>query len=243
MGLKFSPNLVAEILQRHSLESKLKRCYLQKELLKRKISGSRVQLLPNLHETVVCTTINPRNKKILDVGFNVPEDLILNNFCKILTGLIRTPVVMDSGTYAYVTLKSIANADKTVYVYHRGGASSNPDVTFNCGQGYNCGTAIQIGSGTTAAARTNYCIETAFGSAPESGRIGTSTGSYGAGTIAVGTAFPAGGSGTINEVGMFGEWYDSSETLFEFMIFHDILASGVAFSAGELINISYLIST
>ena len=54
-------------------------------------------------------------------------------------------------------------------------------------------------------------------------------------------AISAGGSGTVNETGFFGYWWfqDNSGTLHTYMLFHDILGAGVAFVAGNTINLSY----
>jgi hypothetical protein len=92
---------------------------------------------------------------------------------------------------------------------------------------------IQFGSGTTAAQRNNYAIQTAFATAPESTKFQCGPGAYAAGVISFGNLITAGGSGTVNEIGLFNlcGWLNgwSGNT----MMTHDILGSGVAFVAGN----------
>jgi hypothetical protein len=47
------------------------------------------------------------------------------------------------------------------------------------------GVKFQVDSGTTAAARTDYKIQTAFGTAPESDMFAVGWGSYAAGTVVI----------------------------------------------------------
>jgi len=105
------------------------------------------------------------------------------------------------------------------------------------------GTSIQVGSGSTAAARTDYKIETALGTAPEDDLFDTGSGSYAAGATSVAGAITAGGSGTINEVVLAGHWYDETADNFDdFCLFHDILVSGEAFTPAQTITVAYTLN-
>ena len=182
------------------------------------------QLHARMHETVALSILNSKGK-IESVGINKPDDLILDNFGSWLAKIYRTPVYAASAA----SLKDITNTARDVLTY-------NNDYGF---ANYGCGTNIGIGSGTTTADRADYNIETAFGTSPESTVFGTTTGSYAAGYISFSGAVTAGGSGTVNETGVFGFWYYSSYA--NFMLFHDNLETGQPFTAGQTINCSYSI--
>ncbi len=199
-----------------------------------------------MHETVALSILNSKGK-IESVGINKPDDLILNNFGYWLAALIQPPTSWAGGTtYASTTLKDTANTSRTVATYAN--ACSIYAGTFNyAGTAQNTGTYLQVGSGTTTAARADYNIETAFGTAPESGVFSTAVGSYAAGYISFSGAVTAGGSGTVNETGFFGKWiYGTPNSAVEvdvanFMLFHDNLETGQPFTAGQTINCSYSI--
>jgi len=80
IGCTFSKRLEQAALRRHTYESALTRLDIQKQRLQRLLSGKKADLLPNLHESVMCAVLEPKSKKIVDIGFNVPEDIILDNF-------------------------------------------------------------------------------------------------------------------------------------------------------------------
>jgi len=186
-----------------------------------------------IFESVVVSVLD-RRKRITGVGLNVPGDLILNNFGTWLAGLIRNP----SNSNSYVNLIDVNNASQSVYTF---GTCVAGSVCFNTAVN-SPGTYIQVGSGSTAAARANYKIETAFGTAPESAVFGSGAGSYAAGVINFSAAITAGGSGTVTETGLFAQWALASTGISTFMLFHDILASGVPFTAAQLINVAYSIT-
>ena len=105
------------------------------------------------------------------------------------------------------------------------------------------GTQFQLGSSTTAPTRADYKINTALGTAPESGLFSTGIGSYASGYVSIGGAISAGGSGTVNETGVFGYWFSATNsTPYSFMLFHDVLSSGVSYVAGNTLYVSYSIS-
>lgn len=183
-----------------------------------------------IFESVVVSVLD-RRERIKAVGLNVPNDLILNNFGTWLAGLIKTPLAAPKE----VSLIDSGGVSRTVAVYRAD--DSFADATRVVG------TRFQVGSGTTSAARGDYKIQTAFTVAPESGVFSTGDGSYAAGNVSCSAAITAGGSGTVNETGFFGTWYSYvAAASYDFMLFHDILAAGVAFAAGQIITVSYSIS-
>lgn len=184
-----------------------------------------------MHETVLLAVLNPKTHKILDAAINKPNDLILDNFGLWFAGLIRNPVVGASGT----TCKDIANANKVVLCF---GQQAGSAYNFNL-SAYATGSYVQVGKGQTPPLRSNYNIETAFGTAPESGVFGSGAGSYAAGTISFSASVTAGGSDTAYETGFFGRWIDQTQALVTIMLFHDLLASGVPFTPGKLLVTSY----
>lgn len=192
------------------------------------------------HKIFECAIVSvlDKRRRIKGIGLNVPNDLILDNFGTWLAGLIRAPA--DS-TGPAVSLKDAAGTSRTLNIYGRGAASvqifNHSDTTTP-----SLGTQLQVGSGTTPAARTDYAITTPFTVVPESDRFATGPGSYAAGAISLSGAITAGGSGTANETGFFAVWNDTTPAARTIMLFHDILAAGVAFTAGKIINVSYSIS-
>lgn len=231
IGLTLNKRIEKAIISRHSLESQLERLELQRGLLQRKIRGGRVELFPNIFEGVMCA-VTDKKRKILDIGFNTPEDLILDNFGKWLAAFVTPPAQAAIS----VILTDVANSSQTFKTIS---ASSGYFNTYDIVQ---IGTRLQVGSGSTAAARANYAIQTAFGTSPESGRFATGVGSYAAGYVSLSGAISAGGSGTVNETGFFGVWANTANAQKEIMLFHDILGAGVGFVAGNSIIVSYSIA-
>jgi hypothetical protein len=190
---------------------------------------------PRLHETVVVAALNPKNRKILDVGFNKPNDLILANFGNFLGGVVRAPITTAS---AAVNLNDNTNTARAFQIY---GPYNGTNFFLSGSTGGSLGTYLQLGSGTTAATRADYKITTALGTAPESGQFATSNGIYGGGAMSFSGSVSAGGAGTVNETGFFGSWISTNGTTYVIMLFHDILSSGVAYVAGNILPLSYSI--
>lgn len=182
-----------------------------------------------MHETVFCA-IGHKNK-IADIAINKPNDLILNNFGAWMAGHFR-PV---SNALTNITVTDWTNVSRTASSYGQG---SNSIVCMN----NNIGTMMQVGSSTTAPARTDYTIGTAFATAPESAAFNTTTGSWGGGSASFSGAISAGGNGTVNETGVQLRFCDTAGALQTCMLMHDKLASGVAFTAGQTITVSYSIA-
>ena len=182
------------------------------------------------HETVALA-VTDRRGKILGADINMPNDLILDNFGRWLAGIITPPAIVN--TTRSISLTDInGSSHSNHYIYYF------TDYTYNR-DGAAVGGAMKVGSGSSAAARGDYDVTTAFGGSPEDDMFPTATGSYSAGYATVAGAITAGGSGTVNEVGLFMKWVYYTAYDVYVMICHDILGSGIPFSAGNIINVSY----
>jgi hypothetical protein len=229
-GLRFTNRLQKAIMDRHNREHHMARIELQKELLERKLSGEKVDLLPSIREAVLVASLKPKSDKIKGIGFNIPSDIINDNFGKCLEKLFRQPT---SATNT-VTLKDISNTSRECFLY---GNAPYTSLWHS-----NAGSHIQLGSDTGGPARSDYCIGASLGSSPESQVIATGSGTYASGVVSVSAACTAGGSGTVNECGLFGYWYDYAVGYYDFMLAHDLLDSGVAYSATDTLTCVYSIN-
>jgi len=226
LGLRYDKRLELAMLKRHSDDLAVLRA---ERLLKGEVDAKR-----GISEAVIVANLNPRNQKINDVGFNESNDLILDNFGTWLAGVVRAPA---SSTLTTVSLTDTGNAARTVHIYGEDSAAQ----VFNHASSAAplIGTKLQVGSDDTAAERDDYTVGTAFAGAPESGTFSTNNGSYAVGAISFSGAITAGDSITVKETGFFGSWIYYSNSLGAFMLFHDILDSGVEYAAGETVNVAY----
>lgn len=172
---------------------------------------------------------NP-NERIKGIAISNPNNLITDQFGTWLAGFLRQPV----GAAASVSMTETGGVTKTINVWH---STTNFNDTINAR-----GSRVQVGSGSTAATRADYDVETAFGTAPESSPFVTGAGSYAAGAIGVSGSISAGGAGTIAETCLFGYIGDDTATVFDFLYFHDILGSTEAFVAAQTITVAYTIN-
>lgn len=237
LGATLNQKLESAILEKHSWENARERLQTRMKQLDKKRHVKSLDLLPNVADNVFCATLDSKGK-ILDIGFNVAGDLIIDNFGVLLAGLIRSPVASQ----LYVMLNNVSGVARALYIYSK---TSNGQANWTSGYGFEvtAGTRLQVGSSNAAAARNQYSIQTPFEAAPENGRFGSSTGVYGGGAVSFSGAVSAGGSGTVNETGFFGYWpYNLTSTCDEFMLFRDVLSSGVSFVAGNTLNVSYSIN-
>lgn len=189
----------------------------------------------------VCLVIvsEPITGEILDLGGSLPSDLFVDNFGTWLAALIRSPVNASTA----FTMTNTAAASKTMNALHQG--SNLSCFNYSSSATPTVGTQIQIGSSTTAPARADLNIGTAFGTAPESALFSTGTGSYNAGTITISGSITSGGTGTINEALFAGKWVDSTlvatTTATTFCLIHDA-TTATAFTAGKSITVQFSIT-
>lgn len=180
--------------------------------------------------------IDPEKNKILGVGGSslmkdkkgkIVSDLINDNFGKQLAGFHRTPV----------------NANKDVsYVLFNGTPNLNRVYT-TTSQGWFAGYGgiIAIGSSSLAPTRSQFNVQTVFGSSPENQRLQlVSPSIYNSGTgkiTGIATQFaPTGGSGTIRESALFV----SLTIVGNHAIYtRDLITPNVSFVAGQTIVVDY----
>ena len=225
-GLKWNPQLKDSVMTKHMHEVKiwraediLKKLSIAKTLNEITRANKLIQYSSMIDSSCVAVLRSEKDRRIKEIGFNVPDDMFLNNFGTKLAALIHGN---QGGIDGYI-----------VYDETNTARTSNTSYGPNWYASASSYWTIQFGSGTTAAARNNYAIQTAFATSPESTKFQCGPGAYAAGVISFGNLITAGGSGTINEIGLFNlcGWLNgwSGNT----MMTHDILGSGVAFVAGN----------
>jgi len=110
----------------------------------------------------------------------------------------------------------------------------------------NGGILVQVGSGSTAPARSDVDIETAFGTAPEDAFFVAEPASvqFSAGRPIYNPTnqdfkmlgkINAGGAGTINEAVLFWRWLDTAGTLRDFAVFRELVSPSLTFIIGQSI--------
>lgn len=187
-------------------------------------------------EVCLITVTEPGTGEILDLGGSLPGDLFVDNWGSLWASLIRQPST-SVGVLTSI-LKDTGGATRTFNMI------GNSATLFNAGGAVVNGTRMQIGSSTTAPARADTGVTTAFSTAPESAAFDTGAGSYtnGTGTITVSGSITAGNeSATINEALFMGSYQDSSSTLRLIATCHDA-TTATAFSNAKSITLQYSIS-
>jgi hypothetical protein len=217
-GLKWTSTLIDKVMTKHLHEVRLWR--VEDDLPKLKaaktmdeiIAYQKQSLSRMLDTSCVAALRSEKDLRIKEIGFNVADDMFLNNFGTKLAALIHGN---QGGIDGYTARTSSTSYGPNWYAT----ASSY--------------WVIQFGSGTTAAQRNNYAMQTAFATSPESTKFQCGPGAYAAGVISFGNLITAGGSGTVNEIGLFNicGWQSGWGNFT--MMTHDILGSGVAFVAGN----------
>ncbi len=176
-----------------------------------------------------------KDRRIREIGFSSPSDLFTNNWGVLLSHFIQVPGGEAVG-YTMVDTANSARTNSTSYGKVYGGG--------NYMQFWNnssCGFQFQLGSGSTAAQRSNYNIQTAFATAPESAKFQIGQSASASGTITLGAVISAGGSGTVNELCMFVTVYWHSTSPATFLVARDIVTA-VPFVAGNPLCASYSIT-
>lgn len=225
-GLNWTPQLRERLMSKHLHEVKMWRA--ADELPKLKAAKTIDQIvelqknsLTRMLDTSCVAVLRSRNDyRIKEVGFNAPEDMFLNNWGTLLASIIHGN---QGGITGYVLYDETNTARTSDGTYAPSFSNQSTTTYFT----------IQFGSGTTAAARNNYAIQTAFATPPESTKFQCGPGAYASGVISFGNLITAGGSGTINEITLFVQQRMSDAAYRHYMITRDILSSGVAFVAGN----------
>lgn len=166
------------------------------------------------------------------------------------TGEIVSDLILDQfGVLFAGVLSKFQVADKIIQLKNTSGALINlkpigtPTTFAQLGFG-GIGNRFQIGSGSTPPVRQDFNIETAFGTAPESGLMSPATDpvfNSGLGNFKMIASITAGGAGTINESVWIGTWLNSANATNQYAMFRDIISPAVAFVAGQTIALEYTI--
>lgn len=159
----------------------------------------------------------------------IVSDLILDQFGVWLAGLCK-----GSSANFGITIQDQFNASRSLNTY--GGITFNNDGIANK-------IELLIGSGITVPARTDFNVETAFGTAPESLAILSSNPVWNSslGNFKNAGAITAGGSGTINESVLRSIWDDTTSVTRGFSLYRDIISPGQSFIAGQTIALEYTV--
>jgi hypothetical protein len=190
----------------------------------------------NKFSLVTCLDNAKKNQEILSMGGSsllqhkktkeIIPNLILNNFGYFLAAVF-SPAANPQPAL------TIANVIKHINLYR---ASNNlGNVATNLAD-------IKLGSGLNAPARGDVEIQTALGNAPESGHLGITSGAYTVSNTVIfqGDANPTGGTGTVNEIGLYGFWINGDDGLNNYyLLAHDSISPGVSYASGRLLRGSY----
>jgi len=155
------------------------------------------------------------------------SNLILNQFGRWLSRIHKGGVITIS-----VPLFDNTNTIRTFNIY-------TGSTQFNDSNGARM--RLQVGSGTTAPVRTDFDIETALSTAPESAEFESSIPVYNVGNANFKNdgGVTAGGTGTVNEAIMQALWIDNTVVGRLVTLYRDIISPGQVFSIGETIALEY----
>jgi len=162
-----------------------------------------------------------------DKNGNIISDLINDNYGEIWSRYHR----------------AFVNAVKSVTLVNQLGNNNVENLYRTGGNGMEdrFGGEFRIGSGTNPPARSDFNVQTGFGSAPESTELNEiGLGIYNGGTgriTGIATQFtPTGGSGTVREAVWFQELRSVAT---KFAMTRDLISPTVSFVAGQTITVDY----
>lgn len=185
---------------------------------------------------VACLEPSKRYQEILGLGGSsllqhsktkeIIPNLILDNFGKALACLFSNAANVQP-------VKDVTNTTRNINFYRS---------TNNVGDRAAQFVDIKLGSGALAPTRGDYEIQTPLTTAPESNHLTINAGAYTVSNTVIyqGDANPTGGTGTVNEIGTYGNWIDGNTGLiYYFLLAHDAISPGVPFTSGRLLRGSY----
>ncbi len=195
---------------------------------KAEVGGSTKSLAWNVKDGMVKGVGGSSLMKNTRTG-KIHSDLITNNFGLWLARLLSG----GTGTKSQNLTDTVPQA-QTLLIY-----TTAQTQLFNDG-----GTnrmRLQIGSGTTAPARTDTDIETKFVGGSEASQFECSVPTWisGSGIFQTTGQIATAGSGTINESAMIALWSNSGQVLANYLLYHDIISPGVPFVTSDSIFLEY----
>jgi len=188
-------------------------------------------------DMTMVTVLSPKDHKIKDIGFNKPNDLLLDNFGNWIAGLALP--TFNSGITK--TLKNDAGNNIDMYMGYLTGAAFYWNHQVNVAPGF----VFRLGSSSVAPARTDYKIGAAFATAVSEGTwLESSYGMYtesNASSVFAG-ACVAGSVGVLKEAMVFSWWGRSGvDGPYYFALTHDAI-NPVSFGTGDVLCATCTIS-
>lgn len=169
---------------------------------------------------------------MIDKNGKIVSNLILDQFGKFLAAIFKR---LD-GISTVFNIKDTSGAATDLNGYGT--------ITFNSFLSGDVGMRLQVGSGTTAPTRTDFDIETAFGTAPESTQFNAASNpvfNSGLGNFKYVASISAGGAGTIKESIVFSNMRAKNGLNISLILFRDIISPAQAFIAGQTIALEYTV--
>ena len=181
----------------------------------------------------IVTVTDPKKKspEIESIGMSCINDLLTDNFGKWLNNLL-------SANAAAFTMNDLTNVARNMVCY-------SATVAFNMTLAGGIGSLIQIGKGTTLAARSDFNIETAFTNGGAEDNI-QNTGLAGWSSVLGQITIPAGisptnGPGDVSETILVAQWNDNIPVNRQFVLSRDNISPVVSFVSGKNVNVEYII--
>lgn len=220
LGLSYNRRLEAQIHQKLRVETLE---YILAEMKRNR------KVRPSFHETVICAALNGQ-RKIKDISFNKPNDLITDNFGKWLASLIYAPDQTNHFTEGLVDVYGVTRA-----LYLNRNDSPNYDFLFSGIAAI--GAYIVAGSAGTTPQRYDYALASMW-----SYLLPPSTGSYSAGNISFSASLVVPSPYFVTNTGMVMLWQCSEQANELFLMFHDLLEDAVYFDTAQTLLFSYSIN-
>ncbi len=183
----------------------------------------------NLTKTCCVVSVLEKNEtEIKSIGMSCVNDLFLDNWGLFLAVLL-------GGQGGFFSFRQISNVGQNMFVVRN-------LTKYNETSGA-VGAKVQIGQGSTPPTRSDFAIDSAFASSPENSLQNVGTASYQVGlskiTIPI-QITPTGGSGSIAEAVLFGQWVQQgTNTIQSFALSRDLISPVVGFVNGQSINLDY----
>jgi len=170
-----------------------------------------------------------------DKNGKIFSNLILDQFGIWLAGMTGR----RAGGVRLIALKSLNIGTVNLQTY-----TTTTNLYFNRTVIADRGFSVRVGSGSTPPVRTDFDIETAFGTAPESTffvAVSDPVWNSGLGNFKYFAGITAGGAGTINEsIGAYS-WQTDGINNGVFTAFRDIISPAQSFIAGQTIALEYTV--
>lgn len=179
----------------------------------------------------IISITQPKETEIKDIGMSCLNDLLVDNYGNMLSGLL-------GGQAPSVNMKDTGGTDRAITIVGQQGTFTDTDPVGTA----TVGSKIQVGKGLTPVARTDFNIETPFTGGIPSASVFTGQGGYNlAGKVTVSAVLsPTSQSGSISEACLFN-WFNHVVTSRFFMMAHDNISPAVGFIIGQAINVDYQI--